>query len=268
MRVVMLDPLVLDRMGPRGSADSNPSSAQWRRALRDGGFLADIRAGTLAAPFAAIHAELAAIEAAEVALLVSESPIAWLTGTVPRAAWWLLLATFLVLCAIGQAVWGMGLLVGMAFTPVLLLPLAALGLVFSVAQEVRRRRAHTQADLARRAHGQALYAAVERLAIDTFVVETGGVTIVSAPHLAWITHRLRDLRVHRRPVEPPERGALVSELEAARERMELCLRSGAVAAETLRTDIPRLYALFSFLGVPEDRSGEGARLAAALTDRR
>lgn len=252
-------------MGSGRSAEEHPSSARWRRALRDGGFLADVRAGPFAAPFAAIHAELAAIEAAEVVLLISESPIAWLTGTVPPAAWRILFGTFLVLCAIGQAVWGMGLLVGVVFTPVVLLPLAALGLLFSVAQEVRRRRAHTEAGIARRAHGRALYAAVERLAIETFVVESGGVAIVSAPHLAWVTHRLRDLRAHKRPSEPAERAALVAELEAARERMELCLRSEAVSSAALLVDIPRFYALFASLEVREERSGEGARLSEALT---
>ncbi len=273
-RLVVLDPGLLDRVRPTA-----PSTI-WRGALRDAGFLAEPPGATpVERQFRGVRVELEGMDKAETNVTVASQPVSWLVGGVPKAVIWGAVALFLVLTLISQitdvfSVYVTGLfrpLIAIVGTPVLLTPLALFGLGWTVWMDVRRRAFGVESESERQRHGRNLYAHAEALSFETFLVPSGSVLLVSAPHLAWLVHRLRDLRVNR-PQEPtPEREELVFELGALRDQMEAALRaaaSGAVPApEALQCDICRLNERFAALHVPPDRSGEGARLAAELPKR-
>lgn len=257
MAITVLDPTILDRLGP------HPSAERWRRALHEGGWFAE-PSGPERAAFRAIREALAALERVEADVLLARQPIPWIVGTVPRAAWWILGGTFLVLAAVGHVTVGLGIVIGAAFTPVVLLPLALVGLAVSVLQERARRAFLARAEAERPVRSDAVAGCVADLAGRTVVAVVPGGLVVSAPHYAWVNQRLRDLRVSRRPVEPPERDALVAELEAHRERMERALAGGAVDPEALTCDVRALGRRFAAFSVPMDRSGAGRWLAERL----
>ncbi len=265
-RLVVLDPGLLDRVQPTA-----PSTI-WRSALRDAGFLAEPPGETPSARgFHGVRVELEALDAAEVQIIVASQPIAWLTGGVPRWVIWMGVVVFVV---IAQLAWETGLfapIVAGVATPVLLAPLALAGLGWAVWMDVGRRAHGRQSEVARRRHGQALFAHVLALSLSSFLLPSGSVLLVSAPHLAWIGHRLRDLRVSRPPDPSAERDELVAQLGVVRDQMEAALRAAAsgagTAPEALQCDLRVLNQRFSSLAVPPERSGEGARLAAELAKR-
>lgn len=258
MNRILLDPAILDRIRADASAE------RWRRALHAGGWFAE-PPGPERAAFRVIREELAALERAEADIARSLSPIPWMMGGVPKAVGRLFLVTFLVLVVVAELTIGLGVIVGALLTPVVLSPLAFVGLGVAAIQERNRRIFLAESERARAAHQQGLVAAVAAVGHRTVVASVPGGVVVSAPHLTWVTHRLRDLRLARRPVEPPERGALVADLEAIRERMERALAADPVEPGGLECDITGFHERFRALGTPSDPSGEGRTLAAALT---
>lgn len=261
MRIQPLDPCVLDRLSPTAPA------AELRRTLHVGGYFADPPAGTEAAStFAALHTELAALDAAEARLNVLVHPHVWITGEVPVSVRWGLVAVAAVLAIIGGATTGLGTIFALFGTPLVLTPLALAGLVALLWMESRRRSLFAEMDRRRLGHGQSVVRHAGWLARHTFVLDHAGVRVLSAPHLTWVVHRLRDLRVHRTPEAPPERDTFAAALGAERERLE------AVAARTeppptaaeLEIDLPRWAAEFAAWKVPPDRTGQGAWLDRAL----
>lgn len=259
MHLQRLDPGVLDRLAPTAPASVN------RTLLRDAGFFAEpAGAGPPGTDFIALRVALGAVDSAEREIEVLLNPIPWLVGTVPTAVRWGVVATAAVLAIVGGATTGLGTIWALVGTPLVLTPLCLLGLAWALVQDQARRRNLEVVDARRRAHGAALVAAAERLATQTFRVDVGTTRVVSVPHLAWVEHRLRDLRVHRAPGAPPAHDALVLELAAARDRIQAALRQPRPPVPELEVEFARLREGFSALRIPPERSGDGVRLDALL----
>lgn len=262
MRVVVLDPGVLERVHPGERAEL------WRTALRDAGFFAETDGpGPEASALRAIRLHLTELDAAEFAIARASHPIEWLTGTVPRAVPLYMIGVLAVTLIVGNYIWGdEGLLFGIAATPLILGASAIIGLAAAANFERQRREWLAVSTDARRRHGAELSGAVRSLAVQTFVLPLGALQLVGAPHRTWLAHRLRDLRVGRPPSVSAEWDALVADLNEAKAGMEEALRAAAAGrpleAHALRCDLTELQRRFRGLGVK--RAAEGAELAAAL----
>ncbi len=262
MRVVVLDPAVIERVHPADRAEL------WRGRLRDAGFLAETDApAPEAQALRAIRLHLTELDAAEFAVARARHPIEWLTGTVPPAVPLYMIGVLAATLIVGNLVWGdEGLLFGIAATPLILGASAFIGLGAAANFEGKRRDWLALSEDARRRHVAELGEAVRWLALQTFVLPTGGSLLVGAPHRTWLAHRLRDLRVGRSPTVSPEWDALVARLNEAKEAIEVGLRAANAGREltpdALRCALPALAEGFGAVG--GRRGQEGAALAEAL----
>lgn len=266
MRLVRLDPLIFERFDARDRADT------WRTALHQGGWFVEPGAATgmAAVGLRELRLHLAELDAAELNINLAGHPIAWLTGGVPRSVVIAMVVVFAVVAAVGRAIseWG-GLLFGLAIAPIFWGAFALGGLGVAVWHELRRRELLDLSRQQRARHARELLETVTRLSVVPWVLRTDGSVVVNAPHLTWLEHRLRDLRLAHTPAAPPERRELMERLRAALDPLEAALREAnrGIVPEvaTFIVDLDPLRAAFAATKVP--RGVEGARLAEALERR-
>ena len=263
MRVVRLDPLLFERFDARDRADT------WRTALHQGGWFVEpgTATGTAADGLRELRLHLAELDAAELNVNLASHPIAWLTGGVPRPVVIGMIVSFAVVAAVGGAIseWG-GLLFGIGVAPIFWGAFALGGLAVAVRHEFRRRELLDLSRQQRARHARELLETVTRLSVAPWVLRTDGSVVVNAPHLTWLEHRLRDLRVAHTPDAPPQRRELMERLRATLDPLEAALRdpNRGIVPDVARfiVDLDPLRAAFAATKVP--RGVEGARLAEAL----
>jgi hypothetical protein len=176
---------------------------------------------------------------------------------------------FVAASMVGTALWGMGSLVAVAASPIVLGAAALVGLGYAGVTERRRRIALAAARVARVEAAARLAESAAALLASTWVARGANVVIVSAPHLAWLRARLAELRAARRPGEGPERAACAEALETALEGIEARLRapSAGLTADELRAPLPDLAARIAALGLDHVTRPVDARLASRLVGR-
>lgn len=264
MRVVVLDPGIAERLGTDDRAET------WRAALHAGGWF--VEPGPLGEPEGAslreVRLHLAELETAELNLRLAHHPMGWLTGTVPRPVVVAMVLSFVALVVVGQYATDYGgLLLGLGVAPVLWGAFALVGLLLAIRQELTRREFLALSRAQRARHALELHDVVQRLTHRTFVLRTDGGWVVSAPHHAWLTDRLRDLRLAHTPDAPPERRELMERLRGALEPMDAAIRTAAHGGppppvEVFRADVAELLRAFVASGVP--RGAPGAALARVV----
>ena len=263
MRQAILDPTVLDRLRP-----SDPLRS-FQAQLLAGSFLADpgddprVEAQMLKE----VQQRLVSLWHLEERVERCRHPLSWAAGGVRKRDAAMIVGFYGV---VFRLAWGNAPINGVlkeyqfAFG-ILLLSMIPM-LVMLVGREQQRRRAFAAERHAYALRVMELLSLIEELSTRSFVITGPAAILVSAPHLQWLGHRLRDLRESRAPVEPPERRDLVADLRTEHERIEgrvRRIRAGErVKAEELCCDVADLGRRFAALKVRA--ATEGERLARGL----
>ncbi len=260
----MLDSGLVERLDLREPAET------LQRRLHEGGMFTDLR-GDSAEEVAMrrLVSEVFGLGELERTIDRASHPFGWLRGEVPAAVYQGMLAVFVLLSAIGTAIWGMGTLFAVAASPLVLGAVSLAGLAYAARLELKRRDALAVAIAARDRAAMELHAAVERLLATTWAARADNVVVASVPQQTWLRCRLAELRAARSPTEGPQRGACVARLEAALATIEAVLRGPpeAVEAARLQTDIPSMRGEIERLGLPVRAPAPDRRLTVLLLQR-